>query len=94
MSRVFRYSVCALLTALVLSASAGIAQQGAKGGEWRSYAGDSGSSRYAPYDQITRDNGKDKPNQPLQRHGGDAGPQPERSARRRGVGLSGNHMRG
>src|SRR3979409_41005 len=59
MSRVLRYLVGVLLTALVLSASVGIAQQGAKGGEWRSYAGDSGSSRYAPYDQITRDNVKD-----------------------------------
>src|SRR5436190_11762066 len=56
--RVLRYSGCALLTALVLSTSAGIAQQGAKGGEWRSYAGDAGSSSYAPLDQITRDNFK------------------------------------
>src|SRR6185503_20404247 len=59
MLRLLRYLVFALLTALVLSASPGVAQQGAKGGEWRSYAGDAGSSRYAPYDLINRDNIKD-----------------------------------
>jgi quinoprotein glucose dehydrogenase len=58
MSRLLRSLVYALLTALVISASPGIAQQGAKGGEWRSYAGDAGSSRYAPHDQINRDNVK------------------------------------
>jgi len=62
MSRVLRYPVGALLillTALVLSRLTGSAQQGVKNGEWRSYAGDNGSSRYAPLDQITRDNFKD-----------------------------------
>jgi len=54
-----RYSGCALLAALVLTASTGIAQHGTKNGEWRSYAGDNGSSRYAPLDLITRDNVKD-----------------------------------
>jgi quinoprotein glucose dehydrogenase len=58
MSRLFRCLVSALLTALVISASSGMAQQGARGGEWRSYAGEAGSSRYAPYDQINRDNVK------------------------------------
>ena len=58
LSRVLRYLVFALLTALVISASPGMAQQGAKDGEWRSYAGDAGSTRYAPYDQINRDNVK------------------------------------
>ena len=58
MLRVSRYLVCALLLALIFTTSPGIAQQGAKDGEWRSYAGDTGSSRYAPYDQITRDNAK------------------------------------
>jgi quinoprotein glucose dehydrogenase len=57
--RVFRYLVGALCTALAVSASVGIAQKGAKGGEWRSYAGDAGSTRYAPYDLINRDNFKD-----------------------------------
>ena len=59
MLRLLRYPVCVLLTALVFSTSPGIAQQGGKGGEWRSHAGDNGSTRYAPIDQITRDNVKD-----------------------------------
>src|SRR5438128_8753322 len=32
------------------------AQYGTKNGQWRSYAGDSGSTKYAPLDQITREN--------------------------------------
>jgi quinoprotein glucose dehydrogenase len=56
MSRWLRHLVFGLLTAAVISPSAGMAQQGAKGGEWRAYAGDVGSSRYAPHDQINRDN--------------------------------------
>src|ERR1700686_4544446 len=31
-------------------------QSGAKNGEWRSYGGDLGSTRYAPLDQINADN--------------------------------------
>src|SRR5438046_2836191 len=55
------FVVCgfALVVAAVLTASALRAQKGVTGGEWGSYAGDNGSSRYAPYDLITRDNGKD-----------------------------------
>ncbi len=56
MPRLLRYLACTSLMALLLSTSPGIAQQGARGGEWRSYAGDAGSSRYAPLDQINRDN--------------------------------------
>ena len=48
----------ALLTALAVSASPGMAQHGARDGEWRAYSGDVGSSRYAPLDQVTRDNVK------------------------------------
>src|SRR5215813_6907997 len=59
MSRWLRCLVCAVLTALAVSASIGRAQRGAASGEWRSYAGDAGSTRYAPYDQITRANFKD-----------------------------------
>ena len=33
-----------------------LAQYGAKGGEWRSYGGDTGSTKYAPLDQIDRGN--------------------------------------
>ena len=58
MSRRLRYQLCALLTALVASTSPGRAQRGATDGEWRSYAGDAGSTRYAPHDQINRDNVK------------------------------------
>ena len=32
------------------------AQRGTTNGEWRSYSGDSGSTKYAPLDQITKDN--------------------------------------
>ena len=32
------------------------AQQGARNGEWRTYGGDEGSTRYSPLDQINRDN--------------------------------------
>jgi glucose dehydrogenase len=59
MLRVLRYLGCALLAALVITAASGLAQHGVKDGEWRSYAGDNGSSRYAPYDLLTRDNVKD-----------------------------------
>ena len=59
MARSLRCLMCVLLAAVVFSTVEGIAQQGAKGGEWRSYSGDTGSSRYAPYDLITRDNVKD-----------------------------------
>ena len=36
-----------------------LGQQGAKGGEWRSYGADEGSTRYSPLEQINRDNIKD-----------------------------------
>src|SRR5437763_12249684 len=58
MSRVLRHLIFTVLAALVLTIP-GRAQQGAKAGEWRSYAGDNGGTRYAPYDLITRDNVKD-----------------------------------
>jgi quinoprotein glucose dehydrogenase len=32
------------------------AQAGAKNGEWRSYGGDTGSTRYSPLDQINASN--------------------------------------
>ncbi len=45
-------TVAALLT---IAAPAG-AQYGATDGEWRSYAGDNGSTKYSPLDQIDADN--------------------------------------
>src|SRR5437588_2784824 len=35
-----------------------LAQQGAKDGQWRFYAGENGSTGYSPLDQINRDNVK------------------------------------
>ena len=32
------------------------AQQGTRDGQWRSYSGDAGSTKYAPLDQINKDN--------------------------------------
>ena len=47
--------------AILLScgASAVAAQSGAVGGEWRTFGGDLGSTRYAPLDQINGDNFED-----------------------------------
>src|SRR5215468_6928621 len=58
MSRSFRYGILGLLIVVVIWAFPQMAQQGAKGGEWRSYAGESGSTRYSPADLINRDNFK------------------------------------
>ena len=47
----------ALIVSLLMgAATSGLAQTGATNGEWRAYGGDAGSTRYAPLDQITRDN--------------------------------------
>ena len=42
--------------AFSMSFAPAFAQSGAKGGEWRSYGGDLGSTRYAPLDQINATN--------------------------------------
>ena len=51
---------CSLPTALTLALCCTAvdvrAQTGAQGGEWRTYGGDLGSTRYAPLDQINGDN--------------------------------------
>ena len=41
---------------VVLATAVGAAQQGARGGQWASYGGDSGSTKYAPLDQINKGN--------------------------------------
>ena len=41
---------------IVLATASGAAQQGPRGGEWTRYGGDSGSTRYAPLDQINKGN--------------------------------------
>jgi quinoprotein glucose dehydrogenase len=48
-----RVSICALG---LLIASSAFAQSGAQNGEWKTYGGDLGNTRYAPLDQITKDN--------------------------------------
>ena len=51
-----RFTSCTLFTAvslfmaLGLSTGSGRAQQGATGPEWRSYGGDTGSTKYSPLD--------------------------------------------
>jgi glucose dehydrogenase len=44
------------IAALGMPATMLVAQSGAKNGEWRSYAGDTGSTRYSPLDQINAAN--------------------------------------
>ena len=46
----------ATLVVVWLSAASADAQQEATDGEWRSYAADTFSTKYAPLDQITADN--------------------------------------
>ena len=41
---------------LLWAATPGFAQQGAAAGQWPYYAGDIGSTKYAPLDQIDYDN--------------------------------------
>src|SRR3984885_4019764 len=44
------------LIACVIAALPALAQTGAKNGEWRSYGGDTGNTRYSPLDQINASN--------------------------------------
>ena len=52
----FRPMLSMTVAVLVLAASAAFAQQGAANGEWRSFAGDLGSTKYSGLDQIDADN--------------------------------------
>jgi quinoprotein glucose dehydrogenase len=55
--RVFRVAPPAvLLLSAVIWTTTAKAQTGAKNGEWRTYGGDLGSTRYSPLDQINRSN--------------------------------------
>ena len=47
---------CVTLAALAGAPMTDAAQQGADGGEWRSYDGDTGSTKYSPLAQITSEN--------------------------------------
>src|ERR1700690_1712536 len=55
-----RFSRCSFLTTALLTlagmAAPAPAQTGAKDGEWRSYGGDLGNTRYSPLDQINASN--------------------------------------
>jgi quinoprotein glucose dehydrogenase len=59
MARLIRFVVYGLLTAFIIWAFPGMAQQGARNAEWRAFAGDNGGTRYAPLELINRDNAKD-----------------------------------
>ncbi|HEY2385086.1 MAG TPA: PQQ-binding-like beta-propeller repeat protein [Terriglobia bacterium] len=52
-----RRSVFVVLS-LLLAAATIVAQQGAKNGEWRTWGGDGGNTRYSPLDQINAQNVK------------------------------------
>jgi quinoprotein glucose dehydrogenase len=56
MTRLRQISFVLMVTLLVLVPL--IAQQGAKDGQWRAYASETGSTGYSPLDQINRDNVK------------------------------------
>src|SRR5689334_4433541 len=53
-----RVLVTAGIAAVLLGSAMGCSRQAASGAdtEWRAYAGDRGSSKYAPLDQINKDN--------------------------------------
>jgi quinoprotein glucose dehydrogenase len=51
-----RWTVAGVVVAVVLGTAGAVAQQGARGGEWTRYGGDSGTTRYAPLDQINKGN--------------------------------------
>ena len=55
MTRLLRLTMLGALTASALLGPLA-AQQGTRSGEWRSYNGDAGSTKYAPLDQINKDN--------------------------------------
>jgi len=57
--RLARYVFVGLLILFVIRSFPSLAQYGAKNGQWRSYGGELGSTRYSPLDQINRDNVKD-----------------------------------
>ena len=52
-------SVLTVIAVSWLALGSAAAQQGATHGEWRSYGGDTGSTKYSPLDQITAENFSD-----------------------------------
>src|SRR6266536_5500859 len=51
-----RNRLAIVLTVILSSAATPRGQSGAKNGEWRSYGGDVGNTRYSPLDQINASN--------------------------------------
>src|SRR5437762_13821047 len=56
--RELRYVVVGFVIVVLAGTLRARAQSGAKNGEWRAYAGEIGSTRYSPIEQINRDNVK------------------------------------
>ena len=56
MSPDLRFSLAPIVLVLCLATGPASAQHGTTGGEWRTWAGDLGATRYAPLDQIDADN--------------------------------------
>ncbi len=54
-----RFVVTSVLLLTLVLPAAGLAQYGATNGEWRSYGGDLGSTKYSPLDQIDASNFSD-----------------------------------
>lgn len=54
-ARIFKTCIVVFLLEIIVTYSVS-AQQGAQNGQWRSYGGDAGSTKYAPLDQITAEN--------------------------------------
>ena len=54
-----RWRAPVTLCVIVAATTGAVAQSGARNGEWRTYGGDLGNTRYAPLDQINRDNFND-----------------------------------
>jgi quinoprotein glucose dehydrogenase len=62
MGRRFVGSICKLVPVAILlvwAVTPVAGQLGARNGEWRAYAGEPGSTKYSPLDQINKDNAKD-----------------------------------
>src|SRR5712691_1781944 len=51
-----KWTLAGVGVAVVLGTAFTTAQQGTRGGEWTRYGGDSGTTKYAPLDQINKDN--------------------------------------
>ena len=59
LGRGYRWRAPVTLWVIVAATTGAVAQSGARNGEWHTYGGDLGNTRYAPLDQINRDNFND-----------------------------------